>query len=323
MQYIVLDMEWNQAWPGSYAAKQTEALGIRGEIVQIGAVRILQDQTVADEFQILIRPKFYKKMNQKISKLTGIKDSMLKEQGVAFDDAMARFRAWCGEDCVFLIWGFDDITMLKENLSAHGMDAAWLDRWYNAQMIFNAQTDGSSSQKALSTAMELMGIEPTRPAHDALGDAYHTALICSRLRLADGIAQYSQAMISHENGFHGMQIPGCLARRVFHGFADKKAALEKMAEEENLCPECEKRMRAKAWKSQPGRRYMTMSRCKEHGDFLIRVRLIGEPDGTFRANRLTYAPDSEPAKAYLALEQTAKRSCRRKLSARKRTTRSN
>ena len=31
MQYIVLDMEWNQAWPGSYAAKRVPEK-FRGEV---------------------------------------------------------------------------------------------------------------------------------------------------------------------------------------------------------------------------------------------------------------------------------------------------
>ena len=55
MQYIVLDMEWNQAWPGSSAARAMP--GLHGEIIQIGAVRLLEDQTVADEFQILVRDR--------------------------------------------------------------------------------------------------------------------------------------------------------------------------------------------------------------------------------------------------------------------------
>ena len=38
MQYIVLDLEWNQPWPGSYSAKKVLPSPIRGEIVQIGAV---------------------------------------------------------------------------------------------------------------------------------------------------------------------------------------------------------------------------------------------------------------------------------------------
>ena len=40
MQYIVLDMEWNQPWPGSYAARQVLPVQIHGEIIQIGAVKI-------------------------------------------------------------------------------------------------------------------------------------------------------------------------------------------------------------------------------------------------------------------------------------------
>ena len=81
MQYIILDMEWNQPWPGSYSAKKALPSPMRGEIVQIGAVRMTQEQQVADEFQILIRPKYFKKMNRKVASLTGIKDAILKEQG--------------------------------------------------------------------------------------------------------------------------------------------------------------------------------------------------------------------------------------------------
>ena len=58
MDYIVLDMEWNQPWPGSPSAKKVLPVAIRGEIIQIGAVRVTEEQTVADEFQILIKPKF-------------------------------------------------------------------------------------------------------------------------------------------------------------------------------------------------------------------------------------------------------------------------
>ena len=53
MNYIILDMEWNQAWPGSSASKLLEGR-MRGEIIQIGAVRVTDRQIVGDEFQILI-----------------------------------------------------------------------------------------------------------------------------------------------------------------------------------------------------------------------------------------------------------------------------
>ncbi len=298
MEYIVLDMEWNQPWPGSPSAKKVLPVPIRGEIIQIGAVRITQAQQVADEFQVLIKPKYYRRLNSRVSKLTGIKDARLREEGVSFPEAMARFRAWCGTDIVFLTWGFDDITILRENLRLFGMPEDWTERWYNAQMIFNAQTDGSSAQKALKTAMELFGIEASRPAHDALGDAYHTALICARLDLAKGQAEYGSALKAHENGFHGAELPGCIARKVFYGYRDKHAALGAMAGADNKCPVCGRQMLGSRWFAQPSHRYMDLAKCPEHGKFLIRVRLSEQPDGTVRVSRLTYEATSAAAEAY-------------------------
>lgn len=298
MNYIVLDMEWNQPWPGSPSSKKVLPVNIRGEIIQIGAVRINEEQFVEDEFQIMIKPKYYRHLNRRVSKLTGIKEAKLREEGVSFPEAIELFRHWCGEDIVFLTWGFDDIGILRENLRLFGLEEDWTERWFNAQMIFNAQTDGSTSQKALKTAMEMFGIEATRPAHDALGDAYHTALICAMLNLKQGMAEYGAALKSHDNGFHGAELPGCLDRKVFYDYADKRAALAAMSGEENLCPLCGSRMLGSRWFAQPGHRYMDLATCPEHGKFLIRVRLSTQPDETVRVSRLTYEATSEAAQAY-------------------------
>ena len=298
MNYIVLDMEWNQPWPGSPSSKKILPVPIRGEIIQIGAVRIREDNQVADEYQVLIRPKFYRSLNRRVSKLTGIKESRLKAEGIPFPQAMEEFHLWCGEDAVFLTWGFDDITILRENLRLFGMDESWTGRWFNAQMIFNAQTDGSNAQKALKTAMEMFGIEATRPANDALGDAYHTALSCARLDLEKGTQEYAQALKSHENGFHGAELAGCISRKVFYDYPDKRAALAAMSTTENICPTCGRQMFGSRWFAQPGHRYMDLVNCPEHGAFLIRVRLSEQPDGLVRVSRLTYEAGSEAADAY-------------------------
>ena len=52
------------------------------------------------------------------------------------------------------------------------------------------------------------------------------------------------------------------------------------------------------WYPQPGKRFMAMVACEQDGEFLVRVRLAEDPDGTFRANRLVYSPDSEAAESY-------------------------
>ena len=319
MDYIVLDMEWNQPWPGSPSARKVLPVQIRGEIIQIGAVRLTEDQQVADEFQTMIKPKYYRRLNRRVSKLTGIKEAQLREEGISMQDAIARFRKWCGENVTFLTWGFDDITILRENLQLHGIEENWVSRWYNAQMIFNAQTDGSNSQKALKTAMEMFGIEASRPAHDALGDAYHTALICARLDLKKGTEQYGEALKSHVNGFHGAELPGCINRKVFYDYPDKRAALSAMSGKENQCPECGRQMLGSRWFAQPGHRYMDLATCPEHGKFLIRVRLSAQPDGTVRVSRLTYEATSEAAATYARRAEKADPAEQRTSSRRRRS----
>ena len=296
MQYIVLDMEWNQAWPGSYSARRVPEK-FRGEVIQIGAVRVTDRQIVGDEFQVLIKPKVFRKLNKKVSSLTGIKDAQLAEHGIPFPEAMEQFKEWCGEDCVFLTWGFDDIGILKENMALHQLDDTWVDRWYNAQMIFNSQTDGATAQKSLKTAMLMAGVEETRPAHDALGDAYHTAILCTRLDLVRGMAEYGKSMTDHENGFHGAEIPGCIDRKVYHGMKDKFDAFGHIGGEENTCPKCQAPMNHGKWICGANRRYSTMVTCKEHGNFLLRVKLIAE-EGGVKAIRMIYEGDSEAAKAF-------------------------
>lgn len=301
MQFIVLDLEWNQPWPGSPSAKKVLPSPIRGEIIQIGAVRLSEQGEISDEYQTLIRPAYYQKMNRKIASLTGIKDSLLREKGKPFVEAVQEFRRWCGEDFAFLTWGFDDVTILRENLALWKLDAAWCERWYNAQLIFNTQTDGSSGQKSLKAAMEMMGIAPSRPAHDALGDAYHTALICSRLQLLAGIEAYEKTAKAHENGFHGLELPGCLRRSVSHGYENKQQALKAMGGAENFCPVCGGPMSCGVWYAQPGKRFMAMAACEADGEFLLRVRLVEDADGTLRVNRLVYSPDSPAAETYQKL----------------------
>ena len=135
-------------------------------------------------------------------------------------------------------------------------------------------------------------------------------------RLADGIAAYEAAVQAHENGFHGAELPGCVGRAVFHGYADKTAALGAMSGKENRCPVCGGQMTAGKWYTQQGRRYLTKAHCETDGDFYIRVRLVHE-DEALRVSRLVYEPTEQVAKSYAALAQKPRaRRPRRRRSAR-------
>ena len=55
--------------------------------------------------------------------------------------------------------------------------------------------------------------------------------------------------------------------------------------------------------SQQIQRCMAMAVCEEHGEFLVRLRLADEPDGTLRVSRLVYEGMSEAAESYRKLVQ--------------------
>ena len=147
-------------------------------------------------------------------------------------------------------------------------------------------------------------------------------MICAKLDLVRGVMEYGQAVKSHENGFHGAELPGCIGRKVFYDYADKQAALEAMDGPENKCPTCSAQMTGTRWFAQPGRRYMDLAECPEHGKFLIRIRLSDQPDGKVRVSRLTYEATSEAAEAYARRSEKADPEVRRPSGAQRRRRRS-
>ena len=171
MHYVVMDLEWNQAMSSKSSVFNKLPIHLRGEIIEIGAVKLNEDMTPGEEFQIDVKPMYFKRMHYKVKKLTGFDRERLAA-GVSFPEALAQFRAWCGDDVTFLTWGCDDQGILEQNIIIHDLDWDWIAGWINLQLIYNLQTDGDRNQKSLATAMEHFAIEQTRIAHDALGDAY-------------------------------------------------------------------------------------------------------------------------------------------------------
>ena len=65
---IVLDLEWNQ--PSSPKAMVRSPVFLRGEIIQIGAVKLNEDLEIIDTFKIMVKPKYYRTMHKTVSGLT-------------------------------------------------------------------------------------------------------------------------------------------------------------------------------------------------------------------------------------------------------------
>ena len=291
---------------------------LRGEIIEIGAVKLNDDWTPGEEFQHYVKPVYFRKMHFKVKKLTGIDGDKLSNAG-GFAEAFGKFRAFCGEDCTFLTWGYDDKGILEQNIIIHDQDWDWISGWINLQLIYNMQTEGDKNQKSLQTAMEHFEIQQTRVAHDALGDAFNTALICTHLDMEKGLRDYADAarLLSlrrlQRADATETDGPEPIEHLTYEGYASRNAVFADEALTEVHCPACGAVMELSRWVNQGDRRYMTLAQCPEHGSFLLRVKLRFTDEETWSASRILYAADEGMVSFYKTKSnQRRKRTRRRK-----------
>ena len=282
MYYITLDLEWNQAYAQKALAVQRQLSSrLRGEVIQIGAVKLDKNMNICGSYQIIVKPKYFKKLHKHVSELTGITQDVM-DNGTPLPEAAERFREWCGRDFAFLTWGPDDIPMLKENFNIHKIKSDWLDSTYDLQLIFNRQTEDSKKQRSLEFAMEHFEIPQNLPAHDALNDAYFTALVAQRLNVQEGIRTYrltdGDSLLSTVIGD---------ADAGDDGYVTIGELLDDEVVKSPVCPICggaltlnERPLHSK------GQRYTLHYSCKKDGHLFLVLKLYRNFNETWRA-RLT------------------------------------
>ena len=306
MNYVVVDFEWNQAMRSDSPVFNKLPIHLRGEIIEIGAVRLNEDFSPAEEFTIDVRPVYFRQMHYKVKKLTGFDHERLAG-GVSFSKALSELHRFCGDDVVFLTWGCDDQGILEQNIIIHDLDWDWIAGWINLQLIYNVQTGGDRNQKSLADAMAEFDIEQTRVAHDALGDAYNTALVCSKLDMREGLSTYDEAekilaaraalsKVRTESVEDG---PIVISHDVYDGFSTKAEAFSDERISSLCCPECGKPISGIRWINQGDGRYMNLYSCKDHGKYLIRVKFKKNSyDTNMTAGRIVYEANDEMLNFY-------------------------
>lgn len=313
MNYVVVDLEWNQAMSSKSSVFNKLPIHLGGEIIEIGAVKLNEDMTPGEEFTIDVKPVYFRRMHYKVKKITGFDKDRLA-QGESFPDALEKFRQWCGDDVRFITWGCDDQRIMEQNIIIHDLDWDWIDSWINLQLIYNVQTGGDKNQKSLASAMEHFEIEQTRVAHDALGDAYNTALVASRLDMAEGLATYDEAaqiLASRMPNYKppvDNDAPEAISHESFAGFESKAVAFADPRLGQPVCPVCGGQMPGAKWVNQGDQRYMNIFSCEEHGTYLCRVKFHKENEGqSWSAGRLMYEADEEMQDFYKAKAAQARR----------------
>ena len=135
--FVIFDMEWNMGYQPRTFQYQGVEQTLRGEIIQIGAVKLRDGQPV-DRFSLTMKPRIFPRLHHHVAKVTGLTQAQL-DAGVPIKEGLCRFAEWCGPDTPLGEWGQDDVPVLKQNLVLCSLDESWPRKWYDLQRVFTSQ----------------------------------------------------------------------------------------------------------------------------------------------------------------------------------------
>ena len=260
MNLIVFDLEWNIGYqPKTFLYHGTE-LTLRGEIIQIGAVRINARGDVLDTFEVNLRPRIFRKLQHHIAKVTGLSQGDL-DAGLPMKEGLQKFLDWAGPDAELAEWGLD------EN---------WPDRWYDLQRIFlQAYPRKEGEGLTLESVVDRLGIPKEEPFHNALDDALYTTKVCRKLPLAEGLATYPTEEELLKEALLGAE-PNPAARdiRLFMNRMEHDDYRNVSELTEAACPECSVPLTPdEVWLKRGNTGYYTRCTCPYCGAWYLRFKL--------------------------------------------------
>lgn len=281
MNYIVIDLEWNQSDTG----EEPEAKEIPFEIIDIGAVKLDADRGMVSEFNQLVKPAVYQHMHKITGNLIHLHMTDL-QKGKPFTEVMDEFLAWCGTDFIFCTWGPSDLFELQRNMHYYHMEplSKVPIRFLDVQKLFSIAYEDSKTRRGLEYAVNYLEIEKDIPFHRAFSDAYYTARILSVLE-ENVLENYSidTYVLPTERKdeihvrFHDYM------KYISREFPDKQKALEDREVISTKCYICHKNIRRKIrWFSPNGKHYYSISYCPSHGYMKSKIRIRkSENDGVY------------------------------------------
>ncbi|MEG1775313.1 MAG: 3'-5' exonuclease [Clostridia bacterium] len=292
MQYIVLDLEWNQ--PTSYQSAAYRRVGdsLLFEVIQIGAAKLDEQLQIVDCVSIPIRPTQYVAIHPRVRRMTGLNNDVLCDAPV-FLEGMEEFAQWCGEDCVFLTWGCDDVSVLQQNVDFFRFEKP-LPKMYDLQRLYAAVMK-QSGQAALKTAMETLQIEEEedRSFHNAMHDAYYTAQVFRALPVPADVLHYEQQprKLCHNDRHSHFRVTECVP--------SVRAAMDSETLAAPRCPTCgQPTKRQTSLVPQAVGKYVALSKCASHGLMFVKVRFSLLPDGQ-KGMHLSILPANKQTRAYV------------------------
>lgn len=273
MNFIILDLEWNQS---NQTAEENEN-GLLFEIIEIGAIKLNSERNMIGEFSELVKPQVYHEMHHITSKLIHLQMKQL-EKGRSFPEVMKEFREWCGEDYIFCTWGPLDLTELQKNMKYYGLEPL-TDKpiaFYDVQKLFSIAFEDRKSRRALEYAVDFLKIEKDIPFHRAFSDAYYTAKVLGKIRDEKVLKNFSydtyHAPLTKEDEVY--IVFDAYAKYISREFDNKTQAMADREVSVVKCYICNKMLRKKIrWFSPNGKNYYCVAQCDRHGFMKSKMRI--------------------------------------------------
>ena len=183
MNYIVMDLEYNQSFNFRKGVKAPSHPLIPLEIIQIGAVKLDGARNMAGRFGTTVKPRVYRGLNPFVAKVTGLSKAALRNSP-EFEEAYRGLADFIGKErAVLCFWGNDDMKELFRNVLFNEQNTRALPlKYINVQSLASLHLDLSAKQQlSLATVVETLGIEADMPFHNAPNDAFYTAQIFRRV----------------------------------------------------------------------------------------------------------------------------------------------
>ena len=272
MNYIIIDLEWNQCPDGK--AKEEKMLPF--EIIEIGAVKVNESRKIIGEFHEMIKPAVYTVLNEKIKEIVPVEMEEL-QQGSNFPDVIREFFEWCGEEYRFATWGPMDLVELQRNMRYY--DIQVFDKpfmYYDVQKLFALIYENNKTPRTLLYAVEQLKLEHSETFHRALADARYTAKIFQKLdaKIVEkyfSVDYFWNPKSKQEEIF--LQFDG-YSKYISMEFATKEQVMSDKDVRSYICNQCGKRASKKiAWFTNNSKNYYGLFYCKEHGYLKGKIRM--------------------------------------------------
>lgn len=295
MNYIVLDLEWNQCPTG----KVEEDSRLPFEIIEIGAVRLDENLQETGRFREVVKPQVYRKLHFKTKEVVALR-SIDFESARYFPEIIRDFMEWCGKDPKFCTWGPGDLTELQRNLAYYHIPSSFPFPllYFDIQKIFSIVYEDRKTRRSLESAVDFLHIPKTIPFHSALSDACYTALIMEHLTVSQ---------IQENSSVDYFRTPDSRRQEIYLHYAtyekfvskpfdSKSQAMKDRVVASTACYLCRKNVQKKIrWFSTGGSNYHCLAYCNKHGYLKGKIRLRHREDGKIYAIKTTKLISDEDA----------------------------